>query len=69
MEMSLSTSEGDSDHLLKLQEQHGEEYEDAAEEVEYSGKKKASKTKESIQRKLKKRKVDETGKDGNDKKD
>ena len=60
--MSLSTNEGDSDHLLKLQEQHGEEY-------EVQQKKKAIKTKESIQRKLKKRKVQETGKDGNDKKD
>ena len=45
METSLSTSEGDSDHLLKLQEQHGEEYEDAAEEVEYSGKRRQSKPK------------------------
>ena len=32
--MSLNSSKEDSDHLSKLQEQNGEEYEDAAEEVE-----------------------------------
>ena len=36
--MSLNSSEEDSDHLSKLKEQNGEEYEDAAEEGEDSGK-------------------------------
>ena len=34
IEMSLNSSEEDSHHLSKLQEQNREEYEDAAEEVE-----------------------------------
>ena len=38
--MSLNSSREDSDHLSKLQEQNGEEYEDAAEEVQDSRKKK-----------------------------
>ena len=38
--MSFNSSKEDSDHLSKLQEQNGEEYKDAAEEVEDSGKKK-----------------------------
>ena len=46
--MSLNSSKVDSDHLSKLQEQNGEEYEDAAEEVEDSGKRKGKQTKESI---------------------
>ena len=37
--MSLNSSKEDSDHLFKLQEQNGEEYEDAA-EVEDSRKRK-----------------------------
>ena len=57
--MSLNSSE-DSDHLSKLQEQNGEEYEDVAEKVEDIGKRKGKQTKESIQRTLKKRKVEET---------
>ena len=31
MEMSLNNNDEDSDHLSKLKEQNGEEYEDAAE--------------------------------------
>ena len=58
--MSLNNSKEDSDHLSKLQEQNGEEYEDAAEEVEDSRKRKSKHTKESIPRKQKKRKVEET---------
>ena len=49
--MSLNSDEEDSDHLSKLQEQNGEEYEDAAEEIEENGKRKGKQTKESIQRK------------------
>ena len=59
IKMSLNSSE-DSDHLSKLQEQNGEEYEDVAEKVEDIGKRKGKQTKESIQRTLKKRKVEET---------
>ena len=58
-EMSLNSNKEDSDHLSTLQEQNGEEYEDPAEEVEDSGKRKGKQTKESIQRKQKKRKVGE----------
>ena len=46
--MSLNSSEEGSDHQSKLQEQKGEEYEDAAEEVEDSGKRKGKHTKENI---------------------
>ena len=53
--MSLNSSGEDSEHLSKLQEQNGEEYKDAAEEVEDSGKRKSKKIKESIQRKQKKK--------------
>ena len=49
----------DSDHLSKLQEQNGEEYEDAAEKVQDSRKRKGKQTKESIQRKQQKRNVGE----------
>ena len=38
--MSLISSEEDSGHLSKLQDQNGKEYEDAAEEVEGGKKKK-----------------------------
>ena len=38
--MSLNSSKEDSDHLSKLQEQNRKEHEDAAEEVEDSGKRK-----------------------------
>ena len=58
--MSLNNSKESSDHLSTLQEQNGEEYEDAAEEVEDSGKRKGKQTKESIQRKQKKRNIEET---------
>ena len=58
--MSLNGNKEDSDNLSKFKEQDGEEYEDAAEEVEDSGKRKGKQTKESIQRKQKKRKVEET---------
>ena len=37
-----------SDYLPKLQKQSGEEYEDGAEEIEDSGKRKSKQTKESI---------------------
>ena len=47
--MRLNKSEENSDYLSKLQEQNGEEYEDVAEEVEDSGKRKSKQTKESIQ--------------------
>ena len=60
IKMSLISSKEDSDHLSKLQEQNGEEYKDAAEEVEDSGKRKGKQIKESIPRKQKKRKVKET---------
>ena len=53
--MSLNSDKEDSDHLSKLQEQNGEEYEDAAEEIEENGKRKGKQTKESIQRKQKKK--------------
>ena len=46
-----------SDHLPKLQEHSGEEYEDGAEEIEDNGKRKSKQTKESIQKKHKKREV------------
>ena len=67
IEISLNSSEEDSDHLSKLPEQNGEEYEDVAEEVEDSGKRKGKQTKETIQRKQKKRKFEVT--DRNNKKD
>ena len=47
--MRLNKREENSDRLSKLQEQNGEEYEDVAEEVEDSGKRKSKQTKESIQ--------------------
>ena len=46
-----------SDYLPKLQKQSGEEYEDGAEEIEDSGKRKSKLTKESVQQKQKKREV------------
>ena len=58
--MSYNSSKEDLDHLSKLQEQNGEEYEDVAEEVEDSGKRNGKHTQESIQRKQKKRIVEET---------
>ena len=60
--MSLNNSKEDSDHLSKLQEQNGEEYEDAAEEVEDSEKRrpKASRPKKVYKGNRKKRKVEET---------
>ena len=67
--MRLNKSEENSDYLSKLQEQNGEEYEDVAEEVEDSGKRKSKQTKKSIQGKQKMRKAEEIEKDGNDKKD
>ena len=60
IEMSLNSNKEDSDHLPKLQEQNGEECEDGAEEIEDSGKRKSKQTKESIQKKQEKRKVEET---------
>ena len=48
--MSLNSSEEDSDHLSKSQEQNREQYEDTA-EVEDSGKRNGKQTKESTQRK------------------
>ena len=39
--MSLNSTKEDSDHLSKLQEQNGEEYEDGAEEIEDSGTRKS----------------------------
>ena len=39
--MSLNSTKEDSDHLSKLQEQNGEEYEHGAEEIEVSGKRKS----------------------------
>ena len=55
--MTFNNNKEDSGHLSKLQEQNGEEYEDAAEEVEDSGKREGKQTKESIQRQQKKKKV------------
>ena len=55
--MTFNSNKEDSGHLSKLQEQNGEEYEDAAEEVEDSGKREGKQTKESIQRQQKKKKV------------
>ena len=52
--MTFNSNKEDSGHLSKLQEQYGEEYEDAAEEVEDSGKREGKQTKESIQRQQKK---------------
>ena len=43
--MSLNSSKEDSDHLSKLQEQNGKEYDDTAEEVEDSGKREADQRK------------------------
>ena len=54
--MTFNTNKEDSDHLFKLQEQNGEEYEDATEEIEGSGKREGKQTKESIQRQQKKKK-------------
>ena len=54
--MTFNSNKEDSGHLSKLQEQYGEEYEDAAEEVEDSGKREGKQTKESIQKKKKKKK-------------
>ena len=48
--MSLNSSEEDSDHQSKLQEQKGEEYEDAQKKLKI-----AEKEKESIPKKLYKR--------------
>ena len=67
--MSLNSSEEDSDHLSKLQEQNGEEYEDAAKKLKIAEKEKASRPKKIYKGNKKKRKVEETEKDGNDKKD
>ena len=53
--MTFNSNKEDSGHLSKLQEQNGEEYEDAAEEVEDSGKREGKQTKESIQRQQKKK--------------
>ena len=64
----MNSSEEDSHHLSKLQKQNGEEYDDVAEEVEDSGKRKGKQTKESIQRKQKKKKVEELRKMGMTKK-
>ena len=47
--MSLNSNKENSDHLFKLQEQNGEEYEDGAEEIEDNRKRKSKHTKESIQ--------------------
>ena len=55
--MSLNSNKEDYDYLSTLREQNGEEYEDAAEEVEDSGKREGKQTKESIQRQQKKKKV------------
>ena len=52
--MTLNSNKEDSDHPSKLQEQNRE---DAAEEVKDSGKRKSKQTKESIQKKQKKREV------------
>ena len=52
--MTFNSNKEDSGHLSKLQEQYGEEYKDAAEEVEDSGKREGKQTKESIQRQQKK---------------
>ena len=59
IEMTLNSNKKDSDNLSKLQEQNREEYEDGAEEIEDTGKRKSKKTKENIQKK-KKKKVEET---------
>ena len=67
--MSLNSGEEDYDYLSKLQDQNGREYEDAAKEIEDCGKRKGKQAKENRQRKVRKRKVEETEKDGNDKKD
>ena len=55
--MSLISSKEDSDHLSKLQEQNGEEYKDSAEEVEDSGKRKASRSKKVYQGNRKKERL------------
>ena len=51
--MTFNSNKEDSDHLSKLQE-HGKEYQDAAEEVEDSGKREGKQTKESMQGQQKK---------------
>ena len=48
--MAFNSNELDSDHLSKLQEQNGEEYEDAAEEVKDRGKREGKQAKEIMQR-------------------
>ena len=48
IETSLNSSEEDSDHQFRLQEQNWEKYEDAAEEVEDSGRRKGKQTNESM---------------------
>ena len=63
--MSCNCGEEAPDHLSKLRDQ----YEDAAEEVEDSGKGKGKQAKGNIQTKQRKRKIEETEKDGNNKKD
>ena len=67
--MSCNCGEEAPDHLSKLQDHIGEKYEDAAEEVEDSGKGKGKQAKGNIQTKQRKRKIEETEKDGNNKKD
>ena len=57
IEMSLNSNKKDSDNLSKLQEQNREEYEDGAEEIEYTVKIKSNKTKENIQKKKKKKRL------------
>ena len=65
----MNSNKEDYDYLSTLREQNGEEYEDAAEEVEDSGKRKGKQAKGNIQTKQRKRKIEETEKDGNNKKD
>ena len=65
MELSLNSSEEDSDHLSKLQQQNGEECDYAAEEVEDSTEEKTSRPKK-VYKGNRKRNVEETEKDGND---
>ena len=55
--MSLNSNKKDSDNLSKLQEQNREEYEDGAEEIEDTGKRKSKKTKENKQKKKKKKRL------------
>ena len=53
--MNLNSNKEDSDYLSKLQEQNGEGYEDAAEEVEDSGKTKGKQTKKKYTKKTEKK--------------